>query len=64
MERYIFCSKSYYPPSNQHASHFADAKAIIKRVGHQYRVPSVPVVSRWLPPGNRTFLAVASMVVT
>ena len=25
---------------------------------------SVPVVSRWLGPGNKTFLEVASMVVT
>ena len=28
------------------------------------KVSSVPMVSRWLLPGNRTFLEAASMVVT
>ena len=31
---------------------------------NQSEGPSAPVVSRWLGPGNRTFLEEASMVVT
>ena len=35
------------------------------RLGHNQSVgSSVPVVSRWLGPGNRTFVEMASMVVT
>ena len=37
----------------------AGAQTIIKSVRS-----SVPVVTRWLRPGNRTFFEVASMVVT
>ena len=43
-------------------SHYAPAgtRAIIKVSGHQHRW----LVSRWLQPGNRTFLEVESMVVS
>ena len=71
--------ESHCPPGNHHASHFKNvlfpdpnhllttgtddssltgARAIIS-VGS-----SAPVVSRWIRPGNRTFLEVASVVIT
>ena len=68
---------NHYPPGNHRASHIW--KCLISRsyppASTRYwwpdtliitQVPgsSVQVVSRWLGPGNRTFLEVASMVVT
>ena len=77
---YSHDAKKHYSPGNHHASHLKKCPISRSQppANHQYWWPntsiivqapasegsSVPVVSRWLWPVNRTFLEVASMVVT
>ena len=62
--------KSRYQPGNHHASHFYWwPDTLVLMPWHLDYRPSAsevisPVFSRWLWPGNGTFLEVASMVVT
>ena len=74
----ITAQKSHYPPGNQYAGSFGGCpvSGSWRPADHPYWWPdtlitnnesegsSVPVVSRWLWPGNGTFLEVASVVVT
>ena len=50
--------ESYYPSSHHHACH------LWRSGDNQSEGSLVPMVSRWLWPGNRTFLEVAYMVAT
>ena len=59
-----FSKNVLFPGPNHLLTTSTDDPTLVIAQASAIEGPSVPVVSRWLGPGNRTCLEAASMVVT